>query len=257
MSTLNLTVTPIIGIERQKETLPQLTGQVDRIAKTGLPVLIIGESGTGKEFLARSITRVSNRSREAFVVIDLFSVSSSLLDNELFGHISGNTFHKGKLELADKGTAVIKGIETMPADTQAKLLRLMQEKIIYPEGATTPSPVDVRILTTAKRAFFEDVKQGCFCESLYRQISANTICLLPLRMRRNNLAQLIEKVIEYFANKYQKRDIRLKSDVMVKLINYDWPGNFREFESTMERLVFFSDNGDIKEDTLFNCINIQ
>ena len=217
--------------------------------------MLIGESGTGKEFLARSINRASERRRKAFHVVDLSAISPDFLAGELFGYFSNGIFHKGKIELADHGTILIKGIEAMPSDSQAKLLRLMRQNIIYPPGPAKPIKVDVRIMATTKRDFADKVKQGCFSDELYRLLSANIIRLSPLRTCRDDLALIIEKIVKHFAEKYQKRNLFLEPEAKLKLIDYDWPGNFREIESRIERLVFLSNNDYIKKETLCTGFN--
>lgn len=247
---------PIINKGPKAKTFFHLSDKIIKIAVTDLPVLIIGESGTGKEHMARSIINASGRRNSNTIVVDLSSIPPNMLNSELFGTVGDNSFYKGKLAPADRGTILIKGIETMPLETQAKLLDFMQHGSFCPEGAKTSRLADVRIITTAKRTFAEDVKTGRFSENLYKHISQNTIYLSPLRTRRDDLKLIIERVTRHFAEKYHKKNIRMESEAMSKLINYDWPGNLREIESKLEKLVFLSEGNNINKENLLNFINI-
>ena len=227
-----------------------------KVAKTDATVLLIGESGTGKEVLARFIHRNSPRANKNFVAVNCAAIPSNLLESEMFGYEKGAfsgaiKSHPGKFEQADKGTLLLDEISEMPLELQAKLLRVLQEKVIDRIGATKPKEVDVRIICTTNRNIEEDVKEGKFREDLYYRISVFPIRIPPLRERRDEIEQLAYHFLNRFSRQFGKNITKFDKGVLELLENYPWPGNIRELQNVIERAVVLAEGNTITKDEIF------
>ena len=227
-----------------------------KVAKTDATVLLIGESGTGKEVLARFIHRNSPRANKNFVAVNCAAIPSNLLESEMFGYEKGAfsgaiKSHPGKFEQADKGTLLLDEISEMPLELQAKLLRVLQEKVIDRIGATKPKEVDVRIICTTNRNIEEDVKEGKFREDLYYRISVFPIRIPPLRERRDEIEQLAYHFLNRFSRQFGKNITKFDKGVLELLENYPWPGNIRELQNVIERAVVLAEGNTITKDKIF------
>ena len=215
---------------------------VDRVAASDATVLITGESGTGKELIARAIHDASDRRGGLLVPVNCAAIPEGLLESELFGHVKGAftgaiRSRTGRFALADGGTLFLDEIGEMSLPLQAKLLRVLQERIVEPVGATQPQAVDVRVLAATNRELEDMVAEGQFREDLYYRLSVIPIGLPPLRRRRSDVPLLLRHFLQAFSSRGGRRPLVLADDALTLLARYDWPGNVRELENLAERLV--------------------
>ncbi len=213
-------------------------------------VLITGETGTGKDVIARAIHYNSARKDGPFVVADCASLSESLLESELFGHIRGAFTgavkdRKGLAETARGGTLFLDEISTISPQVQGSLLRLLQEREIRPVGSDKPVSVDVRLIAATNRELQELVDEGSFREDLFYRFSVFTIRLPPLRDRREEIPLLAHHFVQRFAEEFGKQIEVITPPAMALLEAHDWPGNVRELEHAMERAVLLADGRTI------------
>ncbi len=228
---------------------------VRRVSPSESTILIIGESGTGKELLAREIHKHSLRKNAPFVVVDCGALVETLFESELFGHVKGSftgaheTKH-GRFEVANGGTIFLDEISNISLNIQAKLLRAIQEREITRVGSSKPIKVDVRILAATNENLAECVRRGAFREDLFYRLSVVPIHLPPLRERKEDIPFLLEHFLKKY-NKKTRKNIKGVSEAAMKaLLDYDWPGNIRELENTIERAVVFCDSEYIELDDL-------
>ncbi len=220
------------------------------IAKNQSSVLICGESGTGKEIIAQSIHHAGSRRDRAFVAINCGAISESLIESELFGYADGaftgakKGGKTGKFELADKGTLFLDEIGEMPAEMQVKLLRTIQEKAVTRVGGNKPVPVNVRIIAATNKNLEEEVKAGKFRLDLYYRLNVFEVIIPPLRERRDDILPLINYFLKRNALRFDIPIPELKPDLIVALVQYNWPGNIRELENLMERALILKGNLD-------------
>jgi DNA-binding NtrC family response regulator len=234
---------------------------VQRVSPTESTVLITGESGTGKELIAREIHSHSLRRQAPFVVVDCGALVETLFESELFGHVKGSftgaheTKH-GRFEVADGGTIFFDEISNIGPNIQAKLLRVIQEREINRIGSSKPIKVDVRLLAATNENLTDAVRKGKFREDLFYRLSVVPIHLPPLRERKGDIPILVEHFLHKY-NKKAKKNIEAISPRAVKaLAEYDWPGNIRELENTIERAVVLSrSNGIELEDLMYHGIS--
>src|SRR5436305_5607315 len=220
---------------------------VDRVAETDVPVLIRGESGVGKEGIARALHERSVRRGKPFVKINCAALPSELLESELFGHergaFTGATSEKpGKFELADKGTIFLDEIGEMHPALQAKLLQVLQDEEYYRVGGKRPLRADARVVVATNRVLEDEIARGNFREDLYYRLNVVSVQVPPLRERREDIGQLIEHFRKKYGSKYRQGAMVLCDDVMQKLLTYDYPGNVRELENLVRRLVVLRDD---------------
>jgi transcriptional regulator with GAF, ATPase, and Fis domain len=229
---------------------------VDQVAPARSTVLITGESGTGKELVARAIHEQSPRAQKPFVTVNSSNIPSELLESELFGHTRGAftgavAAKKGLFEVADGGSIFLDEIGDLPPETQARLLRVLQEREFIPLGDTQPRRVDVRIVAATNVDLKEAVRQGAFREDLYYRLAVVPIELPPLRDRREDVMPLAQ----HFIRKYNEENERNVSDslapeVLELLEAYTWPGNVRELENVIERAVVIAPGDELTRDCL-------
>ena len=240
---------PIIG---GSAALRAVQAETERVAATDATVLLEGESGTGKELFARAIHALSARARRAFVAINCAAIPDTLLESELFGHEKGAftgaaARRLGKFELADGGTVFLDEIGELTAATQAKLLRVLQERSFHRVGGTTPIQVDVRIITASNRPLDRLVAQGHFREDLFYRVRVFPIRIPPLRDRREDIDALVDWFLAALPRELKKKPLRLEPDARERLRAYDWPGNVRELRNCLERAIILAENGRIEE----------
>ena len=228
---------------------------IEKIAPTDATVLIRGESGTGKELVAHAIHDNSERSTKQFVAINCAVLSEALLESELFGHEKGAftgavAQKRGRLEIADGGTLFLDEVGELTAATQAKLLRVLQERQFERLGSTRTLSIDVRVIAATNRNLEEAIKAGTFRQDLYYRLNVISLTLPALRERREDIALLAY----YFVAKYSKKCKRLVSGIAPEtrnyLLAYDWPGNVREMENAIERAVVLGNTDLIVPDDL-------
>src|SRR5438067_12365532 len=220
---------------------------VDRVAETDVPVLIRGESGVGKEGIARALHERSARRGKPFVKINCAALPSELLESELFGHergaFTGATSEKpGKFELADKGTIFLDEIGEMHPALQAKLLQVLQDEEYYRVGGKRALRADARVVVATNRVLEDEIARGNFREDLYYRLNVVSILVPPLRERKEDIPGLIEHFRRKYGSKYRGGAMQFSEDVMRKLLQYDYPGNVRELENLVRRLVVLRDD---------------
>jgi DNA-binding NtrC family response regulator len=228
---------------------------VARVAPTTSTVLITGETGTGKDVIARAIHYSSPRKDGAFVVADCASLSESLLESELFGHVRGSFTgavkdRKGLAETARGGTLFLDEISTISPQVQGSLLRLIQEHEIRPVGSDKLVPVDVRLVAATNRDLQQMVDEGAFREDLFYRLSVFTIEIPPLRERMEEVPLLAHHFVKGFAEDFGKSIDAITPQAMAVLEAHDWPGNVRELEHAMERAVLLADGHSIDLDAI-------
>ena len=215
---------------------------IEKVAATDANVLILGENGTGKDAVARALHRQSNRVDDVFVSVDVGAISENLFESELFGHERGaftgaDKQRIGRFEQADGGTLFLDEIGDMSANTQAKILRVLQEHEFERLGGTRTLKVDVRLITATNRDLTAMVESGAFRQDLYYRLNVVTIEMPPLRERKEDVAALAGFFIKRFSGELKKKITALEPDALKLLMRYHWPGNIRESENTIERAV--------------------
>ncbi|MCA1741218.1 MAG: sigma-54 dependent transcriptional regulator [Bacteroidales bacterium] len=233
---------------------------VRKVAVTDSNVLITGENGTGKELVAREIHRLSGRSGEVFVPVDMGAITESLFESELFGHMKGSftdarETRAGKFEAADKGTLFLDEIGNLSFHLQAKLLTALQERMISRIGSNHQIPVDIRLICSTNRDLIEMVRNGIFREDLLYRINTIHIEVPPLRERGEDISILAGFFLGRFAAKYGKPGLKIDRQATEMLRNYSWPGNVRELQHAVERAVILTDGDVLKpEDFLLRPV---
>jgi len=208
-------------------------------------VLIAGESGTGKELIAKAIHAASPRADKPFVPVNSGSIPVDLLESQLFGHVKGAftsaiASKKGLFEVADQGTIFFDEISTIGAETQAKLLRVIQEREFMRLGGTETIKVDVRILAASNTDLLGLVREGRFREDLYHRVNVISINLPPLRERKEDVPLLLDHFLRRYCEENSRPQRQYTSAALKLLMDYDWPGNVRELENVVERAVVLS-----------------
>jgi len=221
-----------------------------RVSPTESTVLITGESGTGKELLASEIHKHSQRREAPFVVVDCGALVETLFESELFGHVKGSftgahvTKH-GRFEVADGGTIFLDEISNISINIQAKLLRVIQEREVTRIGSTKPIKVDIRILAATNVSLAERVKQNKFREDLFYRLSVVPINIPPLRGRKEDIPLLLEHFLHKYNQKLSKDIKGFTTEAKKAIMEYDWPGNIRELQNTIERAMVLTRNKKI------------
>jgi len=218
-------------------------------------ILIAGESGTGKELVAKAIHHASPRSRNAFVTVNSGSLPPELLESNLFGHVKGAftgaiATKRGLFEVADGGSIFLDEIGNINLDTQAKLLRVIQEKEFMRLGSVETIRVDVRIIAASNADLQQLIQEGRFREDLFYRLNVIAIALPPLRRRKEDILLLVSHFLEKYSEENRKPIADVTADTMKILMDYSWPGNVRELENTIERGVVLCTNGTISPDLL-------
>jgi DNA-binding NtrC family response regulator len=226
-----------------------------RAAQTSSTVLIRGETGTGKELLAKAIHFNSPRRESAFVTINCGAIPKDLLESELFGHVKGSftgaiAHKKGRAETADGGTLFLDEIGEMPVELQVKLLRLLQQGEIEKVGAAETTKVDVRIIAATHRNLQAMIEDGTFREDLYYRLAVIPLDLPPLRERPDDIAELVEHFFLKAKEKHGRQDLILPTSLLPQFSAYRWPGNIRELENIIERLVVLTRGNEITANDL-------
>jgi DNA-binding NtrC family response regulator len=240
---------PIVG---NSAAIRAIQAETERVAGTDATVLLEGESGTGKELFARAIHALSSRARRAFVAINCAAIPDTLLESELFGHEKGSftgagARRLGKFELADGGTVFLDEIGELTSATQAKLLRVLQERSFHRVGGTVAIQVDVRIIAASNRPLDRLVAQGQFREDLFYRVRVFPIRIPPLRDRREDVDPLVDWFLAALPRELKKKPLRLETGARERLREYDWPGNVRELRNCLERAMILAENGVIEE----------
>jgi two-component system response regulator AtoC len=234
----------------ETESMRKLSAQIDKIAGSDVTVLISGESGTGKEVAAREIHRRGACAAEPFAAVNIGGVHEGLMESELFGHekgaFTGAVLRKqGLFELAGRGTIFLDEIGEMPMPLQVKLLRVLQERKIRRLGGTSDIPVNARIVSATNRDVEALVREGRFREDLYYRLNVVRIHLPPLRERREDIPLLAEYLLNKLAFRMGKPPCSFSPRALDKLSAYDFPGNIRELENILERVLIYGGKNEI------------
>ncbi|HEY0874663.1 MAG TPA: sigma-54 dependent transcriptional regulator [Vicinamibacterales bacterium] len=232
----------IIG---RSSAMRQVFDLIIQAAPSRTTILINGESGTGKELVARALHQNSTRADRAFVTVNSGNLPPDLLESNLFGHVKGAFTgavypKKGLFELADKGTIFFDEIGNIPLETQAKLLRVIQEREFMRLGGIDTIKVDVRIIAATNVDLRKMMDEGRFREDLYYRLHVITVQLPSLRERRDDIPLLVQHFLEKYGEENNKRSLEITPDALDLLMEYDWPGNVRELENVIERAVVLS-----------------
>ena len=232
------------GIIGQDPTMVKLFKVLKTVSSTTSTILLTGETGTGKELVARAIHHNSPRAKQKFIPLNCGAIPETLLEDELFGHVKGAftgaiASRLGRLEQADKGTLFLDEIGTMSANLQSKLLRVLQEREFERVGDTHSIKVNVRFIAATNSDLAEMIEDGRFREDLYYRLNVIPIHLPPLRDRRQDIPLLVQR----FINKHRQEqdpsrsDIRISQEAMRQIMAFDWPGNIRQLENIIERIL--------------------
>jgi DNA-binding NtrC family response regulator len=227
--------------------------KIEMVACTGTTVLVHGETGTGKELIAREIHERSPRRDKALVKLNCAAISAGLVESELFGHMKGAFTGAadrriGRFELADGGTLFLDEVSELPLETQTKLLRVLQEGEFEPVGSSKPIKVDVRIVAATNRDLTQDVAAGRFRSDLYYRLNVFPLEIPPLRLRRDDIPALAEHFMARAARRIGKPLTHVAPDTLAKLVAYDWPGNIRDLQNTIERAAILSAGKELRVD---------
>lgn len=251
------------GIIGKSPSIVRVYNLINKVAPTDSTVLILGESGTGKELTARAIHRKSLRNKNKFFPIDISSLSVNLIESELFGHTKGSftgaiADKQGVFEAADKGTIFLDEIGNLPFDTQARLLRVLQEKEFLPVGSTTVKKVDIRMVFATNQVLKKAVEEGKFREDLYYRLNVFEFYLLSLKERTEDIEYYFERFIKEFSATNKKKVPIIEKNVRDFLLSYNWPGNIRELKNVAERVSILCENNKITSDLLpLNIIGVN
>src|ERR1700719_2995601 len=250
---------------KQRYNFPNIIGKSDKmlavldlvsqVAPSRSTVLIHGESGTGKELIAKAIHSASTRADKAFVPVNSGSIPVDLLESQLFGHVKGAftsavSSKKGLFEVADQGTIFFDEISTISPETQAKLLRVIQEREFMRLGGTETIKVDVRILTASNEDLAKLVREGRFRDDLYHRLNVISVQLPPLRDRKEDIPLLLAHFLDRYCQENTKPLRQFTQAALKLMMDYDWPGNVRELENVVERAVVLSTQERVDVDLL-------
>lgn len=243
---------PMIGRHR---TMKEVFSLVKKVAGTSSTVLICGESGTGKELVAQAIHDHSDRRKGPFIKINCAAIPSTLMESELFGYERGAftgavNSKPGRFELADGGTLFLDEIGEMSVEMQVKLLRVLQEQTFERVGGIRTTKVDVRLITATNKDLLEEVSEGRFREDLYYRLNVVPVHLPPLRDRPSDIPLLVAHFVEKFSARMGRKAPEFSADTLKKLCEFSWPGNIRQLENVVERLLVIREGDTITPEQL-------
>ena len=235
----------VTGIVGETDSMREAVERVVQIAPVNSTVLITGESGTGKERIARGIHALSPRKHRPFIAANVAAMPETLLESELFGHEKGAFTgaagqRKGLFELAHRGTLFLDEVGEMPHSTQAKLLRVLEEREFMRVGGESAIQVDVRVITATNQNLRYLVDSGRFRRDLYYRLNVLGIDLPPLRERKADIPLLVESFIRHASKEHDRPEVSISAEAMALLMRYEWPGNVRELKNLIESMVVLS-----------------
>ncbi|HLT79388.1 MAG TPA: sigma-54 dependent transcriptional regulator [Cyclobacteriaceae bacterium] len=224
---------------------------IDRVAATDADVLILGENGTGKELVARALHRKSNRRNNVFLSVDIGAIAETLFESELFGHVKGaftDAKHDkpGRFEIASGGTIFLDEIGNLSLPLQAKLLTVLQQRMVQRVGANRAIPIDVRLISATNMPLHDMVVEKQFRQDLLYRINTVEIRMPALRERKEDIPLLVDHFLQLYRKKYKRPGMKIDKAVMSRLTKYHWPGNIRELQHTIERAVILSDTDVVR-----------
>ena len=239
------------GILGESAAIQEVLVKIEQMAPVTSTVLIEGESGTGKELVARAIHDLSPRRGKAFIAVNCAALPETLLESELFGHEKGSFTgaaerRLGRFELANGGTIFLDEVAEMPAATQVKLLRVLEDRTFFRVGGTQPIHVDVRVIAATNKSLKEAVTLGTFRDDLFYRLNVLSIYLTPLRERRSDIPLLVRTFIAEFAKTHDRNFKGITPDALQILVDADWPGNVRQLRNLIESMVVLAPEGEIR-----------
>ena len=242
--------TPLLG---DSDAMKRVRTLIDRSAPTDANVLVLGENGTGKEIVAREIHRLSKRSNEPLVSVDLGATSESLFESELFGHVKGSFTgaagdRMGRLKAADRSTLFLDEIGNLPLHLQPKLLTALEQREVVPVGANRPIGIDVRVVAATNMSPEQLADEKRFRQDLLFRLNTIEISLPPLRERREDIPVLLDHYLRLYERKYDKPERDLPPAVLEALMRHDWPGNVRALRHAAERAVIMAEDSRYRTD---------
>jgi DNA-binding NtrC family response regulator len=228
-------------------TMINVINIVRKVAVTDANILITGENGTGKELIAREIHNLSKRSNELMVTVDMGSITETLFESEMFGHVKGaftdaKDDRKGKFEMAQNGTLFLDEIGNLSLQSQSKLLSVLQNRYITKVGSNKPVHIDIRLVCATNCNLHTMVREGSFREDLLYRLNTIQIEVPPLRDRVDDIPVLATHFLRVYCEKYNKGSMRISTQAQEKLSNYHWPGNIRELRHSVEKAVIMADS---------------
>ncbi len=244
-----------VSIIGESAAIVALRGTVARLAETDLPVLILGESGTGKEVVSQSLHFLGSRAEKPFIAVNCAALTETLLESELFGHEKGSftdahDMRRGKFELADGGTLFLDEIGDMSLGGQAKLLRVLENKVITRVGGAQTIPINTRVIAATNSNLVEAVRNKRFREDLYFRLNVVTLDLKPLRDRAADVIPLAEHFLKLFSGQAKRPRLSLSDEARKRLQAHNWPGNVRELRNLMERVAFLAPGEKVEAEDL-------
>ena len=244
-----------IGMIGTSPEMQEVFRMISKIAPSSSTVLILGESGTGKELVAYEVHRLSTRQDKPFIKINCAAIPATLIESELFGYERGAftgavTSKPGRFELANGGTLFLDEVGDMALEMQVKLLRVLQEHEFVPVGGVNTVRIDVRIITATNKDLEAEVKSGRFREDLYYRLNVVPVRLPPLRERRQDVETFVKTFLKEFNSRFTKSVSHIEPACLSALKHYDWPGNIRQLENVIERMVLMSDGGTLHVEEL-------
>jgi len=239
------------------EAVAKMISSVEQVARSNFNVIILGETGSGKEIVARAIHNASSRANGPFVAVDCGAIPEALIESELFGHERGaftgaDRQRPGRFEAAKEGTLFLDEISNMPFASQAKLLRVLQEKCLFRLGSTKPIDVDARVLAASNCDLERHAQEGSFRSDLYFRLNEYTISLPPLRQRKEDVLYLAKHFLDLTNIELFKSVKGISRSATEALLLYDWPGNVRQLRAVIRRAVLVADNEDIVTESHLN-----
>ena len=244
-----------IQLVGQSPVIEALRSTIRRVADTDLAILILGDNGTGKEVVAQSLHYLSGRRDQPFIAVNCAAIAETLLESELFGHEKGaftdaHDARPGKFELADRGTLFLDEIGELSPGGQAKLLRVLDEKLVVRVGGSHPIHTDVRIIAATNQDLASMVREKRFRQDLYYRLNVVALELPPLRDRRDDVLLLAEHFLQEFCAQARRKPPKLSAEARRRLQQHPWPGNVRELRNLMERLAYLLEGNRIEADDL-------
>lgn len=242
----------------ESEPMQRVFSMIDKVGPTDATVLILGENGTGKGLAARAMHKRSDRSDKVFINVDLGSISETLFESELFGHVRGaftdaKEDKPGRFELASGGTLFLDEVGNLSLPLQAKLLTVLQNRTVSRVGSSKEIPIDIRLICATNMPLYDMVKEGKFRQDLLYRMNTVELRMPALAERTDDLDLLINHFMQVFGKKYNKEKMRIDTATINKLKKYPWPGNIRELEHAIERAMILADDNKLtSQDFLLN-----
>ncbi|HKJ31816.1 MAG TPA: sigma-54 dependent transcriptional regulator [Balneolales bacterium] len=235
----------------KSQAMQEIFRTIDKVAATDANILILGENGTGKELVARALHRQSKRSGEAFINVDMGALNQNLFESELFGYVKGaftdaREDRPGRFEIASGGSLFLDEIGNIPLPLQAKLLTVLQQRQVTRLGSHKTSDIDIRLICATNMNIHQMVADGSFRQDLLYRINTIEINLPTLRNRTMDIPLLTHFYLDQYVRKYDKHQLKISDQAMIKLKNYAWPGNIRELQHAVERAVIMSESDTLQ-----------